>query len=130
MTVPYISAGDPFVPRAEAHNLFLDTARRVFGEKQYTRAEPEPWNEFVYRYAKATSAISPGSFESPTTGTANIWEYDEDSVADPIPLIVATDSDKLGVTVVNYLAVTITSGTQLVLRRAREDTWEIMWADC
>lgn len=80
-------------------------------------------------FAKSTSACEPGSFELPTTFTANVWQRNKTSEEDPQELIAASLEVLIGITVFNPWGIAITSGTQVRIERAY-GYWVLVWADC
>lgn len=95
---------------------------------QSERTPPIPPQRMWY-YAKTASAVTAGSFTSPTAFTYDIWVPDPTSVATNPPLIVSTDPDELGLDGVNYWNFTATSGTQFRMIFGF-DKWIPAWGDC
>lgn len=126
----YFHPGDDFAPSASQFNEFVDTARKVRSLAGISGSPFGEFNDFVWYHAKTTSALSAGSYTSPTTCTFNVWDYDEDSVLDPQPLIVSTDPDLLSQTLENYWNITVSSGIQIAVIRDYRGKWHLVWADC
>lgn len=55
-----------------------------------------------WAWCKLASTLSFGSTSSPTTCTVNIWHRDPSSGATPAPLVVASNTGLLGLTIANY----------------------------
>lgn len=124
------ASGDKFRPNADAHNLFLDVAKTVLRSRPAADFDPSRFDQFAWYYAKTTSALSAGSFSSPTTCTFNAWEVNEASGSSPKPLIVSTNAELLGQTIENYWNIVVPSGTQIAVKRDYLGKWSILWADC
>ena len=73
-----------------------DPANIDFGRAIFMRGTP-----FKKNWAKITSLLSPGTLESPTTCTVDVWLPDPNSTSNPRPYVVATDNALLGMTVTN-----------------------------
>lgn len=126
----YIRQGQSFQPSASQHNWLIETARYVDQNRERFSTEPTYDDSYQFHYAKLTSTLSAGSFSSPTTATVDVWVPDWSSGSTPKPLIITTDTNMQGLTVVNYWqSITGVSGTQCEIER-KNGQWVIRGADC
>lgn len=104
--------------------------RRVLGHNGAMGAQPGGSGASGQWYwAKNTSAITAGTFESPTTFTFNVWLPNPADTDETPALIVSTDDVLLGVTGSNYMSVDAPIGTRLKME-FQFGTWNLKIADC
>lgn len=80
-------------------------------------------------FAKATSSITPGTFESPTTFTFDVWLPDPSDTGAVPAFIQATDTDLQGLTGVNRTGASGSSDLRIKVEFAFGN-WHLVNAEC
>lgn len=86
----------------------------------------------IWYYAKVAfgSTMTTASLEVPTTFLFDVWVPDPDSSADPIPFVITTDSDFVGLTGVNRSVMTADAGMMIKIHYGPGGEWSPFWVDC
>lgn len=123
-----VQAGQDFEPQAETWNLFCKATEKTLGQV-FESSEPWDWDRYEWYHAYLTSDLGAGSSTSPTTCTANIYFRDDNTPGRP--LVVSSNSQHLGVTIVNFDAsCTAVSNTYCKIEPDGPGQFSLKWLGC
>lgn len=108
-----------------------DVVNRVLGKRESAGpVEFGKGNTLPFYWGKLASDLAAGSMTAPTTCTVNVWLPIPGNTDDPVEFAVATDSQLLGLTVVNRVpSIEATTGAVCKIHYAFGE-WSLLAVEC